>query len=128
MVKLRKCCRCRTVYPEDEAVKKPHQKFKGCMEDTCPKCGASSYYLRHAGEKKAPKSEQYRASPWRAMHISTVAEPEPAPKTGVVIVNAFALVQKPEGKIWIQHRDGEGMMTDAAKLEKHLAAFWEKEF
>lgn len=64
MVKLRKCCRCRTVYPEDEAVKKPHQKFNFATEDVCPKCGAGSYYLHHAGEKKAPRPEVYRASPW----------------------------------------------------------------
>lgn len=64
MVKLRKCCRCRSVYPEDEAIKKPHKKFEGCTEDVCPKCGASSYYLHHAGEKKTPKPEQYHACPW----------------------------------------------------------------
>jgi hypothetical protein len=54
--------------------------------------------------------------------------PTPAAKPGVVIINAFALIQKPNGQIWIQHREGEGMMTDAAKLEKHLTAFWKKEF
>jgi len=54
--------------------------------------------------------------------------PTPAAKPGVVIINAFALIQKPNGQIWIQHREGDGMMTDAAKLEKHLTAFWKKEF
>ena len=66
--------------------------------------------------------------PSPAPPVDCPPEPEPAPKAGVVFVNDFALTQKPAGKIWIQHRDGEGMMTDAAKLEKHLAAFWRKEF
>lgn len=124
MVKLRKCCRCRTVYPEDETVKRTHKKFSGATEDVSPQCGASSYYLHHAGEKKAPRPEEYRASPWPM----PTPEPEPAPKAGVVFVNAFALTQRPGGKIWLQHQSGEGMMTDAAKLEKHLLAFWNKEF
>ena len=140
LVKLRKCCRCRTVNPEDEAVKRPHKKFSGATEDVCPKCGASSYYLHHAGEKKAPRHAVYRASPWP---VSTVAPPlnlaaclltakeletMDIPQRPQIVVGSFILSQQPNGKIWIQHRDGEGMMTAADKLEKALSKFWGEEF
>ncbi len=43
-------------------------------------------------------------------------------------VGSYTLSPRLGGKIWLQHTSGEGMMTDAAKLEKHLTTFWNKEF
>lgn len=43
-------------------------------------------------------------------------------------VGCYTLSPRLGGKIWLQHISGEGMMTDTAKLEKHLTTFWKKEF
>ena len=50
------------------------------------------------------------------------------PQRPPIVVGSFILSQQPNGKIWIQHRDGEGMMTAADKLEKALSKFWGEEF
>lgn len=60
--------------------------------------------------------------------MSTPAPRPPRLRDPQIVVGSFTLKPRPGGKIWIQHQDGEGMMTEAAKLEKHLLAFWRKEF
>jgi hypothetical protein len=44
-------------------------------------------------------------------------------------IGEFVLRDEAAGKVWIESaRTGEAMQTDTAKLESHLARFWNKEF
>lgn len=65
---------------------------------------------------------------WNLFDELPFAIPAAALNAQQMEIGAFCIGYAQEGKIWIQHRNGEGMMTDAAKLEKHLTAFWRKEF
>lgn len=49
-------------------------------------------------------------------------EPEP------VKIGGFGLRWLGRGRIFLTHRNGEGMECDEAKLESLLERFWEKEF
>lgn len=92
LVKLRKCCKssCRLIYADDEAVQVPDKRFRGCTTDACPKCGCSSYYMHNHGEKKAPKSQDWKPCLWPIesapspieTHINSIlAQPGLTPET-----------------------------------------------
>lgn len=49
-------------------------------------------------------------------------------KSPCVRVGNVSITEWPDGKIWLAHRNGEGLRTDAEKLGKVLEEYFEKEF
>lgn len=43
-------------------------------------------------------------------------------------VGVFRIIRLQDGTIWLCHKDGEGMETNAADLEKAIAKFFKENF
>lgn len=97
----------------------PHALARGEGERTCVQCGCTDsracpggchWVIRHPATPTGICSTCFFSGPVRI---------------GDFVVSKLEM---PAGKVWLQHRDGEGMETDEAKLAVALRRYFHREF